>query len=156
MDLFEDNNALFSEDRKYRYVLWRIWDRTRPMIMFIGLNPSTANENDDDPTIRRVKEFARQWGYGGIYMLNLFTFITAYPKELRESNYPTQLADWYIRVYSEKSEKVILMCGSFPIAEKRLKEVKANLSESFCFGKNKNGSPKHPLYLKKDTKLIKF
>ena len=53
-DLFDDNGADFSPDRKHRYSLWRIWDRSKPLVMFIGLNPSTANESDNDPTIRSV------------------------------------------------------------------------------------------------------
>ena len=56
--------------------------------MFIGLNPSTANEITNDPTIRRVQRFAFDWGYGGVYMMNLFAYITAYPKELEHAESP--------------------------------------------------------------------
>ncbi len=67
MDLFnqENNGAIFSECKKYRYLLWRIWDRSKPLVMFIGLNPSIADGETDDPTIRRCKAFVRSWGYGG-------------------------------------------------------------------------------------------
>ena len=64
-DLFNNNDAIFSEERNYRYVLWRIWDKTKPKAMIIGLNPSTANENADDPTIRRLKSIMRYNGFGG-------------------------------------------------------------------------------------------
>ena len=67
-----ESGAEFSPDRKYRYALWRIWDKSNPLIMFIGLNPSKANELKDDPTIRRVRRFAFDWGYGGVYMINYF------------------------------------------------------------------------------------
>ena len=64
--LFEDKifGADFSEDRKYRNALWRIWDSKKSLVMFVGLNHSSANENTDDPTIRRVISFAKAWGYG--------------------------------------------------------------------------------------------
>jgi hypothetical protein len=55
--------AEFSKDRIHRYALYRIWDESKPLIMFIGLNPSTADENKDDPTIKRCVAFAKHWGY---------------------------------------------------------------------------------------------
>src|SRR3954470_12052751 len=82
MDLFDSRAAIFSDDRKYRYCLFRQWDIDAPVVMFIGLNPSTANETQDDPTIRRVCKFAFDWGFGGVYMMNLFAWVTAYPQEL--------------------------------------------------------------------------
>lgn len=60
-----DFGADFSNDRKYRYALWRIWDRTKPLVMFIGLNPSTANETENDPTIKSVGRISKNNGYGG-------------------------------------------------------------------------------------------
>ncbi len=70
-----DTGAKFSEDKRYRYMLWRRWDETKACVMFIGLNPSTANESTDDPTIRSVVAIANNLGYGGVYMLNLFQLI---------------------------------------------------------------------------------
>ena len=75
-------DAILSEDRKYRYVLSRIWDESKSMVMIIGLNPSTADETIDDPTIVRCIDFAKNWGYGGIYMLNLFAFRATLPKDM--------------------------------------------------------------------------
>ena len=93
----DDTDAIFSVCRNYRYVLWRIWDNSKPKVMFIGLNPSTANEEIDDPTIRRVKSLAKNWGYGGVYMLNLFTYVTAYPEQLKKCENPLKLADLYLK-----------------------------------------------------------
>src|SRR5947209_6307215 len=89
-NLFLDNNngAVFSEDRKYRYVLWRIWDTNKDIIQFIGLNPSTANEMHDDNTIGRIKNFTHDWGYGGFYMTNLFGLVTPYPEDLKTCKNP--------------------------------------------------------------------
>lgn len=70
------SEAILSVDRKYRYVLTRTWDETLPNIMFVGLNPSTADETTDDPTIRRCINFAKSWGYGG-YIWLIFLLIVA-------------------------------------------------------------------------------
>ncbi|HCY87459.1 MAG TPA: hypothetical protein DHV36_20160 [Desulfobacteraceae bacterium] len=75
-------SAIFSPCRKYRYTLERIWDEKKPPAMFIGLNPSTADEEKDDPTVRRCISFSRIWGYGGLIMTNLFAFRATDPKEM--------------------------------------------------------------------------
>jgi hypothetical protein len=66
--------AIFSDCRKYRFALRRNWDESKPYVMFIGLNPSTADEIENDPTINRCISYARSWGYGGLFMANLFAF----------------------------------------------------------------------------------
>src|SRR6478752_4672321 len=78
----EVSGAEFSEDRKYRYMLWRVWDKRKAKVMFIGLNPSTANEREDDPTIKRVCAIAKHNGFGGVYMLNCFAYISTDPSLL--------------------------------------------------------------------------
>ena len=67
-------DATFSDDRVHRYALWRIWDESLPKVLFIGLNPSTATETKNDPTIRRCMGYAKDWGYGGYIMGNIFAF----------------------------------------------------------------------------------
>src|SRR3546814_16904510 len=62
--------------------LWRIWDDTKPQCMFIMLNPSTADADLDDPTIRRCIGFAKSWGYGGLQVCNLFAYRSTEPREL--------------------------------------------------------------------------
>jgi hypothetical protein len=76
--------ADFSECRRYRYALWRHWDWKGPenCVMFVGLNPSTADETKNDKTISNCVGFAKKWGYGGIYMLNLFAFRATDPKDM--------------------------------------------------------------------------
>lgn len=155
-DLFGGSNgAIFSEDKKYRYVLWRIWDKNKPLIMFIGLNPSTANEYIDDPTIRRIKTFTKIWEYGGFYMLNLFTYITVYPEELIKCNNPLKLANWYLEIYVKKCEKIVFAWGSFQEAKNRAEEI-INRLKGYALKINKDGMPAHPLYIPTNTKLIKF
>ena len=72
-------NATFSSCRAYRYSLSRIWDKKKKLVLLIGLNPSTADEKVDDPTIRRCVNYAKNWGYGGFLMVNLFAYRTTLP-----------------------------------------------------------------------------
>ena len=77
--------AKLSDNKKHRYSLKRIWDKDKPKVLFIMLNPSLADNYKDDPTIRRLIKFAKLFGYGGFYVGNLFSYITPYPKELKNN-----------------------------------------------------------------------
>jgi len=83
-ELFATNEvvsgATFSTDRVYRYALWRVWDAALPSFVVIGLNPSTADETENDPTIRRCIGFAKREGCGGLVMLNLFAVRATDPR----------------------------------------------------------------------------
>ncbi|MEP2668868.1 MAG: DUF1643 domain-containing protein [Cyclobacteriaceae bacterium] len=155
MDLFDYRTATFSQDRTYRYVLTRIWNPDLSKVMFIGLNPSTANEDIDDPTIRRLINFANTFGFGGLYMLNLFALVTPYPNDLVQCDDPIGNNDEYLRVYKFKADKVVFAWGNFKVNGRDL-IVSSMFEEAYCLGVNNNGSPKHPLYLKADTKLVKW
>ncbi len=72
------SGATFSKDFKHRYKLWRRWDQRKPIVTFIGLNPSRADAITNDPTIRRCIDFAKQWGMGGLIFCNLYSFRTPY------------------------------------------------------------------------------
>jgi hypothetical protein len=152
--------ATFSPDRKYRYDLWRVWRQGGRRISFIGLNPSTANESTDDPTIRRCVGFAQSWGYGEFHMLNLFAFVSSEPRKLCYPN-PDPVGpenDGYLRVlYPE----VIVAWGSWGklhvnCIEERAKTVLRFLADPWCLGRNKDGEPKHPLYLPGDVKPERY
>lgn len=151
-----NRGAEFSEDRKYRYCLWRIWDENTPKVMFIGLNPSTANEDKDDPTIRRVVQFATDWGYGGVFMLNLFAWVTAYPEELKKCQDPLGDNDKWLGVISDQCPIIVFAWGNFKEAQERAEQVKKMFPNANCLHLNKNGSPKHPLYVKGDTRPTKY
>lgn len=154
----EDNviGAHFSNCRNYRYVLWRVWDVSKSRIMFIGLNPSTANEISDDPTIRRVKKMAQDWGYGGVYMTNLFALVATHPYELLQCPDPINGNDeWLIKIASITGD-IIFAWGNFKIAQERAKKVIEMFPNAKALQINKNGSPKHPLYVKGDVVPILY
>lgn len=148
--------AKFSDCGKYRYVLHRIWDESLPLAMCIGLNPSTANAESDDPTIRRLISLLTGRGYGGLYMTNLFGFISPYPEDLRACPDPVKdNDDWLLDTYN-KCDDVIFCWGNFSQATYRAQKITLRYKDALCFGKNANGTPKHPLYLGKKTALYKY
>lgn len=125
--------------------------------MWIGLNPSNANEKDNDPTIRRVIVFARDWGYGGIYMVNLIPLISSNPSlvdpaitdKVKEHN----LA--YIRFFASKCDRIIACWGNSKLVTKEMVDTTMNgLKNVHCLILNKDGSPRHPLYVPANTKPI--
>lgn len=156
MNLFENNGATFSSCRKYRYALWRIWDPSQPLVMFIGLNPSTANENQADPTIQRVGAIVQHWGYGGFYMMNLFAVVSPYPEVLKTHPDPLGDNDGWIEKIAAKCSLVVFAWGSFREAEQRSRQIIERFPDAHALYINKNGSPKHPLYCRKDTLPVKF
>lgn len=156
--------AEFSEDGKYRYRLWRIWDDRKPLAMCIGLNPSTANANKDDATIRNLIQMLSKLGYGGFYMMNLFAYISSNPNDLlsiipadKQGDNENHLAD-----VEKLCDHVIICWGNFKQAQERIKEVLPRYPQAKCFGKNLNGTPFHPralTYIKdglKNAQLINY
>ena len=150
--------AEISEDGKYRYSLFRIWDKKLPTVTFIGLNPSTADAENDDPTMRREIAFAKLWGYGGLYKGNLFAFRATKPKDLKAEKFP--VGDRNNEILEElisKSEIVIAAWGIHGSYKYRDMEVKTLIGKKLHYlTKNKDNTPGHTLYLKGDLKPIKW
>lgn len=147
--------ATISECNKYRYDLLRVWDETTPYLMFIGLNPSTADHEQDDPTIKRCIGFAESLNFGGICMCNLFAFRATKPSDMMSSSSPIGIDnDSYVKLHAEKAGMVIAAWGNAGDYLNRDKEVLALLSkvDVFALEINKSGQPKHPLYISNDTK----
>ncbi|MES2379716.1 MAG: DUF1643 domain-containing protein [Bacteroidota bacterium] len=157
------SGAEFSPCRKYRYALWRIWDETKPFVMFIGLNPSTADESKNDRTIARVKTISEHNGYGGFYMMNCFPYISTDPNMLNmmmatipHSN--DAVNDKWLECAAEMCKTVVFAWGNFEI----VKILGKNETMQFLFPNakalhiNKNGSPKHPLYCNANTLFIDY
>ena len=154
---FINKTANFSSCRKYRYSLSRIWDKQKKFVLFIGLNPSTADEGMDDPTIRRCSGYAQHWGYGGFMMVNLFAYRTTLPSNLKKVKYPVgKDNDKYIVKLSKKADITVAAWGNNGNLYRRDKQVLSLVPNLMCLKVNKSGQPAHPLYLKKDLKLTKF
>jgi hypothetical protein len=146
----EGSGAIFSDCRRFRYILWRIWNKDLPLIMFIGLNPSQANEDDNDPTIRRVINFAKKWSYGGVYMLNCFPIVSTDPSALEnvQSFEEEDLLNMkYLLDAGKKCKEIIFAWGTFKEAAERGKSIAGYFSNGKALIINKDGSPRHPLYV---------
>ena len=150
-------SAHFSPCGRYRYALWRTWDEKRPTMLFIGLNPSTADAIEDDPTIRRCIRFADDRGYGRLAVANLFAYRTPNPVELREELHPVGRVNnrWILRLAAE-SDVCVAAWGNSGRHLGRDAEVVALLGDLKCLGVTKSGAPRHPLYVGADTTLRSF
>ncbi len=146
------SGAEFSECNKYRYSLWRRWEPAAKQVMFIGLNPSTADETNDDPTIRRCVNFSRLWGFGGIMMVNAYAFRATDPKEMLRCLSPVgSLNDEHLKTCSDISSMVVAAWGVH-CTNTRAARIFGVLNRTIhCLGQTKDGFPKHPLYLKSTT-----
>ena len=150
--------AVFSDDMVYRYRLWRTWDPEMPTCLFLMLNPSTADHQQDDPTIRRCLDFARQWGYGRLLVGNLFALRATDPQKLRQHPEPTGGPDNddTIMAMHEEANFTVAAWGVHVAHLRRVKPLKAMLGNMpwrsvYHLGLTKSGHPRHPLYLRKDV-----
>ncbi|MEW6735458.1 MAG: DUF1643 domain-containing protein [Acidobacteriota bacterium] len=148
--------TVISEDQRYRYVLERVLG-IGPVIAFIGVNPSIADEHKDDPTIRRCCNFARKWGFGHLLMVNLFALRSPYPEKLLADSDPVgpDNNSWLSKVIS-KADRVIACWGVNGKYMGRDKTVCAMADKIFCFGVTKDGHPRHPLRLAANTAIEIF
>ena len=157
MGLLVNKNAIFSDCRKYRYVLSRTWDGKKKTVLFIGLNPSTADEKIDDPTIRRCINYAQNWGYGSLLMVNLFAYRATIPTVLKNVKNPIgNDNDLHITELSKKVDLAVAAWGNEGSLLNRDEDIKKIIPNLMCLKINKSGQPAHPLYQKKDLKLIKY
>jgi hypothetical protein len=144
--------ATFSTDRRHRLTLWRIWDDKKPKVMFIGLNPSRADENVNDPTMRSIMRIAKRNGHGGVYMTNLFTYRSTKPENIDWDDPNIPDADNILIDTSIKCKDVVFAWGANNTYG-RDKEVERLFKRAMVVGLTKNGSPAHPLFIKGDTEL---
>jgi hypothetical protein len=156
-----ERTAWISPCDRYRHALGRHWDRGLGYVLFIGLNPSTADAERDDPTIRRCIGFARAWGYGGIEMGNLFDWRTSNPKKLPRSGFAvSEYNHPCLRIRVDEARLVIACWGAVRWAQWRIDQVFRDLfSEEkrwYCLGMTKEDYPRHPLYLPKNRQPLLF
>lgn len=164
--------AVFSDDRVYRYALYRKINGTagyaKPCV-FIMLNPSTADEKILDPTIRRCRNFALDWGCTELYIGNLFAYRTPYPAQLKAHRVGNGdivgvgNMDW-LRALADVAKEydrpgpIVAAWGPTGRYMDQDETVRGWLSgyEVMCLGTSKDGSPRHPLMMPKDAQLRRY
>lgn len=151
-------DALVSECGAYRYWLKRQWELLRRPLPIIMLNPSTADAEIDDPTIRRCMAFARREGYGGIFVVNLYALRATDPKALATASDPIGPANahWLSQAISHAAGGDVLCAWGAHggDAGRRVAQLCGGVGK--CLGKTKEGHPRHPLYVRSDQPLEPF
>lgn len=165
-DLGVKKSAILSKDRKYRYYLLRSWDPSKTMLVFVGLNPSVADENEDDATVRWLKGYAHEHGYGSVAIVNLFAFRATDPSEMLAARFPIQEPDTsnndHAILTACTTTKCIVVCGwgrhgSYLSRDRvalRLFHQHAIKPHALAF--NKDGSPHHPLRLSHKARPVEM
>jgi hypothetical protein len=146
-------SAILSDCRKYRYSLSRIWDNSKPYVLVIGLNPSTADENVDDRTVKKCENYAKNWGFGGLKVVNLFAFRATLPVDMMRADNPVGFDnDRYIKELSKDAALTIVAWGNDGSYLGRDNEVLKLIKNPMCININTTGQPSHPLFQKKELK----
>lgn len=164
-------SAVISPCGKYRYSLSRIWDHSADQIIFVGLNPSTADADKDDPTIRKLVAYSKRWGYGGFTIVNIFAYRSTDPALLLTLDKTTAIGElngMYLRKYLGQQiidkkkyfPEVVIMWGTKGYIHDQHKSILEWLQfleqELHCFELSKDGYPKHPLYLPLNLKPVLY
>lgn len=150
--------AILSPCRTWRYALWRRWGPTDRAAAFIGLNPSTADETEDDATIRRCIGFAKRWGFDALYMLNLYAFRATHPRDLwkaRDTIGPEN--NEYIGLFAGQADVVVAAWGIHGHGRHQTAIVLNSFAVAgatlHCLGRTAEGAPRHPVRLAYSTPL---
>ncbi len=155
-----ETGARFSDDRLYRYSLWRIWSRASAnprLCHWLMLNPSTADERDNDPTVERCERRARRWDYDGLIVTNLFAWRATDPAAMRRQGRAAIGPDNDLAIWDARLTAALTICawgddgGHLGRAAEVLQNMATNdlwwLSKLHCLRVNQSGEPAHPLYL---------
>ncbi|WP_300643648.1 DUF1643 domain-containing protein [Nocardioides sp.] len=154
------SDAALSSCGQYRYRLTRTWRPEQPRATFIMLNPSTADAEHDDPTIRRCMGYARDWGLGGLIVVNLYAYRATDPDDLWKAADPVGPDnDAHLRAVLDAAAiagaPVVAAWGANARSE-RGAEVMQFAGAVTALGLTKAGQPRHPLYLRKDAQPTRW
>jgi len=146
------STAVYSDCERYRYTLTRVWDPAGRKALFVMLNPSTATEVQNDPTVERCERRARALGFGAFRVTNIFAWRDTDPKKMRAADDPVGPAnDGAIREGAAWADQVICAWGAHGAHLDRGRQVEALLRDTgralYHLGLTKAGHPKHPLYI---------
>ena len=154
-------DAYISEDGKYRYWLLRVWDSRLPVLAIIGVNPSTADCRKNDQTILKDIGFASRLGFGGLLKLNVAAYRSTDPKKVRKVHDPigpqNSVADLVRHIREFNATQVIAAWGkngNYFVG--RCEAIVREIPNLYCFGRNGDGTPRHPLMLPYSTQIEKF
>lgn len=151
--------AYLSDDRVYRYWLLRVWDESLPINCICGVNPSTADERENDPTIRKDIGFSARQGFGGLLKVNLSAFRSTDPKPAHHALIGDENSAKHIRKYFAQfgAQQFTAAWGrNGKYFDCQAKAILREFPEALCFGKNPDGTPRHTLMLPYSTQLVKF
>ena len=147
----------WSSDGSRRYKLGRFWADAGPVAAVIGLNPSHADSDHDDPTNRRLIDLMQSAGYRGYWLLNLIPFSTPYPKQLQSRGQRLSKRNREVLLSTlSVSDAVVLAWGAGGLQCAYRDEVVAMVDDPLCFGLTQSGEPRHPLYLPRGTPLVPY
>ncbi len=154
-------SAVKSDCGTYRYALSRSWGDEKGRVVWVMLNPSTADEAQDDPTIRRCIDFTRAWGFDAMTVVNLFAYRATDPSHLPmvTSEAVGPLNDLHVDVATNGADMVIAAWGASHYATVRAVSVLERITRHtavHCLVKTKTGCPKHPLYVPRATRPVVF
>ena len=145
--------ATFSDCKKYRYTLFRLWDSSLPTILFIMMNPSTADENINDPTVAKCMRYARKWGYGGLYIGNVCAYRATDKMALLSISDPVGTINFSsVLNMATKADMIVIAHGQLPKglqfhANNMCDYLRKNNLTLHVIKLSKNNIPCHPLFL---------
>lgn len=154
--------AAFSRCGRYRWWLRRCWDPARPPLLFVGLNPSRADGDRDDPTLRRLQAYGRAWGFGSLEVLNLFALVAATPALLRRADDPVGSRNdaWIRRCLRRRADAVVWIGwgneGRWRNRDQAVLRLVGERQGPYALDRTAAGMPRHPLYCPKTLTLRSF
>lgn len=139
----------YSQCGLYRYGLSRVWEDTQPALLFIMLNPSTADAYRNDPTVARCETRARRMGFGGLMVANLFAFRATRPQDLKQAVAPVgEVNDRVLDHWIDRAGMTIAAWGIHGDHQSRAADLSGRLDgQLYHLGLTKGGHPRHPLYV---------
>jgi hypothetical protein len=154
--LLPGHPSVWSPDNLYRYVLWRTFcEQPRNYVMFVGLNPSTADDTKDDPTLRRCIGFARAWGFDALCMTNLFAYRATDPRQMKGYSRPIgHENDRWLTACAREANLVVAAWGTTGQFMARDEEVRSLLDDLHVLDLTKGGHPRHPLYARGSSRPL--
>lgn len=157
-----ERTADLSTCGRYRWRLGRSWAEAPKVVLWVMLNPSTADAEVDDPTIRRCMSFAAGWDFGGIEVANLYAWRATKPADLATADDPVGFQnDFWLKTLAQRADMVVCAWGQRGPQPNRADQVIEILkvyagSKLYSLGFRQDGGPRHPLYLASNTELQRW